>query len=112
MKWPRKKSMAKLKAALRAKTRRSQGRSLKAVCAELNRVLHGWFEYFKHSKSPVFEERVDGYTRGRLRSILRKRRGGQGRGRGRDHQRWPNAFFHAQGLISLSQSLQAIRRSP
>jgi RNA-directed DNA polymerase len=111
LKWPRKKSMAKLKEALRAKTRRTQGRSLKAICADLNRVLQGWFEYFKHSKSTVFET-VDGYTRGRLRSILRKRRGRKGRGGGRDHQRWPNAFFHAQGLISLSQSLQALRQSP
>jgi Group II intron, maturase-specific domain len=45
-----------------------------------NGLLHGWFEYFKHSKSNVFES-IDGYTRGRLRSILRKRHGGKGRGR-------------------------------
>jgi RNA-directed DNA polymerase len=103
--------MAKLKEMLRTKTRRSEGRSLKAICADLNRVLQGWFEYFKHSKSTVFET-VDGYTRGRLRSILRKRRGGKGRGRGRDHQRWSNAFLHAQGLISLSQCRQALVQSP
>jgi len=84
---------------------------LKAICEDLNRVLQGWFEYFKHSERTVFET-VDGYTRGRLRNILRKRRGRKGRGRGRDHQRWSNAFFHAQGLISLSQRLQAIRQSP
>jgi RNA-directed DNA polymerase len=111
MKWPRKKSMAKLKEAIRAKTRRTRGRSLKTICEELNGILQGWFEYFKHSKSAVFEA-VDGYTRGRLRSILRKRGGRTGRGRGRDHQRWSNAFFHARGLISLSQCLQAIRQSP
>lgn len=111
MKWPRKKSLAKLKEVLRAKTRRTEGRSMKAICEDLNGLLHGWFEYFKHSKSNVFAT-IDGYTRGRLRSILRKRRGGQGRGRGRDHQRWSNDFFHAQGLISLSQCLRAIRQSP
>ena len=66
-------------------------------------MLQGWFEYFKHSKSNVFE-RVDGYTRARLRSILRKRRGGKGRGRGCDHHRWTNAFFHAHGLLSLMAS--------
>jgi RNA-directed DNA polymerase len=111
MKWPRKKSLAKLKEVLRAKTRRTEGRSMKAICEDLNGLLQGWFEYFKHSKSNVFTT-IDGYTRGRLRSILRKRRGGRGRGRGRDHQRWSNDFFHAQGLISLSQCLRAIRQSP
>ncbi|MBG7606552.1 MAG: hypothetical protein IZT59_00745 [Verrucomicrobia bacterium] len=36
---------------------------------------------------------VDGWLRMRLRSILRKRRGLGGRGRGRDHQRWPSRSF-------------------
>jgi RNA-directed DNA polymerase len=111
MKWPRKKSMAKLKEALRAKTRRTEGRSMKAICEDLNGLLCGWFEYFKHSKSNVFAT-VDSYTRGRLRSLLRKRRGARGRGRGRDHQRWPNDFFHAQGLFSLMASHRAILHSP
>jgi RNA-directed DNA polymerase len=110
MRWPRKKSMAKLKEALRAKTRRTEGRSLKAICEDLNGVLRGWFEYYKHSKSNVFET-VDRYVRGRLRSILRKRRGGTGRGRGRDHQRWSTAFLHAQGLFSLMASYRAILQS-
>ena len=96
---------------LGAKTRRTDGRSMKAICHDLKGLLHGWFEYFKHSKSNVFAT-IDGYTRGRLPSILRKRRGGTGRGRGRDHQRWSNDFFHAQGLISLSQCRRAIRQSP
>jgi RNA-directed DNA polymerase len=110
MKWPRKKSMDKLKEALRAKTRRTEGRSLKAVCEDLNGVLRGWFEYFKHSQSNVLEN-VDRYTRGRLRSLLRKRRGGKGRGRGCDHRRWSNAFFQAQGLFSLMASHRAILQS-
>jgi len=111
MRWPRKKSMAKLKEAIRAKTRRCQGRSLKAICEELNGTLQGWFEYFKHSKSTALAA-VDGYTRGRLRSILRKRRGRRGRGRSHDHQRWPNAFFHAHGLFSLMTSYRALLQSP
>jgi RNA-directed DNA polymerase len=111
MRWPRKKSMDKLKAALRAKTRRTDGHSLKVICEDLNGLLQGWFAYFKHSHSNVFA-RVDSYTRARLRSILRKRRGGCGRGRGRDHQRWPNTFFCAHGLLSLSQCHGALRQSP
>ena len=37
----------------------------------------------------------------RLRSILRKRRGLEGRGRGIDHQRWPNRYFTKLGLFCL-----------
>jgi RNA-directed DNA polymerase len=37
----------------------------------------------------------------RLRSILRKRCGLKGRGRGRDHQRWPNRYFVGLGLFCL-----------
>ena len=110
MKWPRKKSMGKLKDTIRSKTRRTDGRSLKAICEDLNRTLRGWFEYFKHSKENVFET-VDGYTRGRLRSILRKRMAKRGRGRGPDHQRWPNAYFTTTGLFSLRQAYHVARRS-
>ena len=35
------------------------------------------------------------------RFILRKRRGLEGRGRGIDHQRWPNRYFTKLGLFCL-----------
>jgi RNA-directed DNA polymerase len=111
MKWPRKKSLGKLKERLWEKTRRTEGRQLSAICADLNRTLRGWYEYFKHSKANVFGP-LDGYVRGRLRGILRKREGGQGLGKGRDHQRWPNAYFHAQGLFSLRTAHGAAWQSP
>ncbi|MCC6581210.1 MAG: hypothetical protein IT440_12305 [Phycisphaeraceae bacterium] len=44
------------------------------------------------------------WVRMRLRSILRRRRKGRDRGRGRDHQRWLNAFFAQMGLFSLEQA--------
>lgn len=110
MKWPRKKSMDRFKDTIRAKTRRSQGRSMTKICQDLNRTLRGWFEYYKHSKATAFEG-VDGYIRGRLRSILRRRTRRRGKGQGRDHQKWPNAHFTAMGLISLKQAHQAACRS-
>lgn len=101
--WPRPKSLAKLKAALRPKTKRTNGRSLRSLITEVNRTLRGWFEYFKHSHWTTFR-RLDQWVRMRLRSLLRKRCRRRGRGRGKDHQRWPNAFFTAQGLFSLVQA--------
>jgi RNA-directed DNA polymerase len=110
MKWPRKKSMARFKDTIRSKTRRSQGRSMTEICRDLNRTLRGWFEYYKHSKASAFET-VDGYIRGRLRSILRRRTGREGKGQGRDHQKWPNAYFTAVGLFSLKQAHRAACQS-
>ncbi len=110
MKWPRNKSMDKLKDSIRNKTRRTDGRSMRTICEDLNRTLSGWFEYFKHSQSNVFEP-LDAYTRGRLRSILRKRQGKKGRGRGNDYHRWPNNYFTTVGLFSLKQAHAAACRS-
>ena len=85
-KWPRQKSFRKLRDTIRAKTRRNNGTSLSDVIRDVNRTMVGWFEYFKHSHRYTFPK-VDQWVRMRLRSILRKRHGGKGRGCGRDHQR-------------------------
>jgi len=100
-KWPRKKSLKKMKDTIRAKTKRTNGNSLKQIISQVNQTTKGWFEYFKHSHKAVFRD-VDSWIRMRLRSILRKRQGKQGRARGADHHQWPNAFFTAQGLFSLA----------
>jgi len=99
--WPRRKSVAKLKATIRNKTRRTQGSSLRTIITMVNRTLTGWFGYFKHSHKTAFPP-LDKWIRMRLRTILRRRRKRQGRARGADNVRWPNAFFAAQGLFSLS----------
>jgi hypothetical protein len=70
----------------------------------------GWFEYFQHSSRGA-SSGLDGWVRMRLRSILRKRSGRRGRGRGKDHQRWPNSFFTAHGLYSLVAAHAAVRQS-
>ncbi|MBV8264743.1 MAG: group II intron reverse transcriptase/maturase [Planctomycetaceae bacterium] len=97
---PRTKSLDKLKDTIRAKTKRTSGESLRGIIDDVNRTLRGGFEYFKHSHRGTFP-RVDQWIRMRLRSILRRRLGLRGRGRGSDHHRWPNAFFADQGLFSL-----------
>ncbi len=77
--FPRPKSLAKLKVAIRSKTKRNNGQSLQAIIEEVNRTLRGWYEYFKHSWKTTFPD-LDGWVRMRLRSILRQRRKRKGRG--------------------------------
>ena len=98
--WPGKKSLSKLKATIRAKTKRTDGRSLRCIIADVNRTLQGWFGYFKHSGRSTFRS-LDCWVRRRLRSLLRRRMGRRGVADGRDHQRWPNVFFAEQGYLSL-----------
>jgi RNA-directed DNA polymerase len=98
--YPRPKSLQKLKDAIRVKTKRTSGESLTKIINDLTPRLRGWFEYFKHSHHYTFSA-LDSWIRMRLRSLLRKRLGKKGRGRGSDHQRWRNSFFAERGLYSL-----------
>jgi RNA-directed DNA polymerase len=108
--WPRRKSLDKYKNRIRELTHRANGKSLEETITLINRVARGWFVYFKHSNRWTFRE-LDGWTRGRLRAILRKRAHLRGRGRGRDHHRWNNAFFAAHGYFSLYDARIAASQS-
>lgn len=99
--WPRQKSLDKFREAIRQKTRRLDPRPLNEMVADVNRTLKGWFGYFKHSVQNTFHTQ-DCWVRQRLRTILRKRHKRQGRARGQDYQRWPNAYFAELGLFSLA----------
>jgi RNA-directed DNA polymerase len=111
--FPRPKSLQKLKDTIRKKTKRANGQSLPVIIAGLTPTLRGWFIYFQHCYKTTFPS-LDGWIRGRLRSILRKRRGLTGRARGTDHHRWPNDFFAKHGLFSLehahAEACQSSRR--
>jgi RNA-directed DNA polymerase len=100
MRLVRPKSLRKLRETIKPRTRRANGRSMKAIVEDLNRTLPGWFGYFKHAEASELSG-IDGWIRMRLRSILRKRRGLEGRGRGVDHQRWRNHYFKKLGLFCL-----------
>lgn len=108
--WPSQKSLRKLQDKIRSQTRRTSGHSLERTISELKPIQKGWFEYFKHSHRSVFEE-LDKWIRMRLRSILRHRQKRKGRSRGRDHNRWPNAFFAEQGLFSFTAAYAQARQS-
>lgn len=96
---PRPKSLRKLREGLCPTTKRCNGYSLDEIIRRINAKLRGWFEYFKHAHRTEMRD-VDGWVRMRLRSILRKRSKRKGRGRGSDHQRWPNTYFTEHGLFS------------
>ena len=99
--WVRKKSLKRFKDAIRSKTGRTRGGSLKEIISDLNPTLRGWFGYFKHAQRSTFN-RLDGFIRRRLRAMLRKREKRPGMGRClNDHKRWNNAFFAGAGLFAL-----------
>lgn len=109
-KWPRQKSLKKFKDTIRGKTKRTNGQSLQAIIANVNRSAQGWFGYFKHSHRTTFKP-LDQWVRMRLRSILRRRQRRRGRERRSDHQRWPNTFFTTQGLYSFVAAHAVVRQS-
>ena len=101
-KWPRSKSVLKVREAIRKRTRRSNGQSLDCIITGINPILRGWNNYFRYSNVYSLKT-LDSWVRGRLRSILRKRikRKGKAKG-GLDHRRWPNRFFDEAGLFNLT----------
>ncbi len=98
---PREKSVEKLKESVRAKTTRRRRGSLVEVIQDINQVLIGWFEYFRHStEAQVFQD-LDVWVAGRLRNVMRWRFVS---GRTRCQTLWPDARFNDQGLFSLGNA--------
>jgi len=95
--FPSDRAMRRLRAKLRPVTRRQQPQRLPAVIERVNPILRGWGNYFCHGHCQKRFARLDAWVRMRLRSFLRKRKAG-----GLTHFRWPNAFFAALGLVSLT----------
>lgn len=109
--WVRKKSLKAFRDRIRMRTKRTRGDSLAKIVADLNPTLRGWFNYFKHAH-PVTFKWMDGFVRRRLRAILRKHEKRPGMGICRDdHQRWPNAFFAAQGLFTMTAAWKLASQS-
>ncbi len=108
--WPRRKSLKKLKDKIRVRTKRNNGQSLQVIISRVNPVVRGWFGYFKQSHYTTFTP-LDKWLRMRVRSLLRKRRKRRGRAGPRDNRQWPNAFFAAQGLFSLAHAHALLRQS-
>ena len=100
--YPRRESLAKMKTRLRELTPRKRSGSLESIVHELNRVLIGWFGYFRHSRWTIFKD-LDAKIRSRLRRLLLKRHRKNPKRLPRQ-QRWPNVYFTEVGLWSLREA--------
>jgi RNA-directed DNA polymerase len=109
--WARQKSYQALQDRIRMRTRRTRGDSLAKIIVDLNPTLRGWFNYFKHAHPNTFKW-MDSFVRRRLRAVLRKheKRADMGICR-EDHQRWPNTFFAAQGLFTMTAAWKLASQS-
>lgn len=99
--FPREKSHVKLVDRIRELTPRKSGKSLEEIIGELNSMLRGWFQYFRHCFWNIFDT-YDGMIRKRLRRMLMKRNRRNPKRLSRT-VRWPNDFFSDLGLISLNE---------
>lgn len=109
--WVRKKSLQGFKDKIRAKTSRSRGDSLTCIIADFTPMDRGWYGYFKPADRWVFSN-LDGFIRRRLRAILRKQEKRAGMGKCYDdHKRWPNAYFAALGLFTMTEARMSASQS-
>ena len=105
--YPRCESLAKMKARIKELTPRKRSGSVELIAAELNRVLVGWFGYFRHCRWTIYKD-LDAKIRSRLRRLLLKRHR-KNPERLLRQQRWPNAYFAKAGLYSLREGPLSFR---
>jgi RNA-directed DNA polymerase len=100
--YPRRESLVKMKARIKELTSRKRPGSIQSIAKELNRVLVGWFGYFRHCRWTIFKD-LDAKIRSRLRRLLLKRHRKNPQRLPRQ-QRWPNDYFAKAGLYSLREA--------
>ena len=109
--WVRHKSRQALRDKIRDKTKRSRSGSMKEIIKELNPMLKGWFNYFKHAYRNEFKS-IDGFIRRRLRALLLRRNRRKGWGKSiQAHMRWRNAYFAEIGLFTMYEARLSLCQS-
>jgi RNA-directed DNA polymerase len=101
-----KKGRERIRERVRELTPRNSGESLEVVVVKLNRVLRGWYEYYRHARSTVMRN-IDRLVRMRIRAILWKRSRHKGYPPPESHRRWPTSYFQDLGLFSLKAAWHA-----
>ena len=100
--YPRRESLAKMKTRIKERASRKRTGSIQLIAADLNRVLVGWFGYFRHCRWTIYQD-LAARIRARLRRLLLKRHR-KNPERLPHAQRWPNAYFAKAGLDSLREA--------
>jgi RNA-directed DNA polymerase len=79
------------------------GDGLGRIIEDLNPMLRGWFDYFKHATS-AFLGALDGFVGRRLRAILSNRKSAPTSGHCQtDHHRWPQCLLRSLWAIHPSR---------
>lgn len=94
----RKRNLEKFKDKVRELTPRQTHRNLPEVIADLNPVIRGWGNYFRHGHMKGRFETLDQWIRMRLRSMVLKRKTGRSRVAS---DLLPNQRLADLGLVSL-----------
>jgi len=97
-KMPRKKAIEKFKDKVRRTTRRQRPVKLMALIKELNPVIRGWRNYFKHGNSKRVFWELDCWIENRLRAFSAKTWGK------RTHLKMPHELFEKLGLCTLNET--------
>ncbi len=100
--YPRRESLAKMKARIVELTPRKRNGSIESIAVEFTPILRGWFGYFRHCRWTIYKD-LDARIRARLRRLLLKRHRTNPKHLPRN-QRWPNAYFAKAGLYSLREA--------
>jgi RNA-directed DNA polymerase len=103
--WINPKAVERFREEVRRLTRRTAGKSLRAMVFRLNRYVRGWGEYFKRAEASGVFDRLDSWITRRLRAYMAKRwRNGLWR-------RYPDRYFWLQlGLTRLYHLRRAFIR--
>lgn len=97
-KMPRNRAVKSFKEKIRWMTRRNQPKTMLRVIEELNPVIRGWRNYFKHGCSKRIFWELDCWIENRLRAFKVKRWGL------RTHLQLPHWKFEAMGLETLNET--------
>ena len=109
--WVRDKSPQALRDKIRSKTKRNRSGSLREIIEDLNPMLKGGFNYFKHAYHTEFKS-IDGFIRRRLRALLLRRNKRKGWGKSiQAHWRWRNTYFAKIGLFTLHEARLSLCQS-
>jgi group II intron reverse transcriptase/maturase len=103
--WPSSRALCRIRTRVRELTPRARCHDdLRAVIADLNRVLRGWGQYFRTGNAATTFHHIDRYVEDRLHG-LRLKRAGSRIAAGQADQ-WRRPFFEALGLIRLRGTIQ------